>query len=117
MNIEEIRDFCLSKPEVTESFPFDNETLVFKVKGKMFLLAGINLPLSINVKCDPEEAQELREEYPSVQPGYHMNKLHWNTINVDGSIDDHLLYKWIEESYYLVASKLPIKERSFLLNQ
>jgi predicted DNA-binding protein (MmcQ/YjbR family) len=113
MNIEEIRDFCLSKAEVTESFPFDNETLVFKVKGKMFLLAGINLPLSINVKCDPEKAQELREQYPSVQPGYHMNKLHWNTINIDGSLDEKLIYEWIEESYYLVASKFLKKKELF----
>jgi len=117
MNIEDIRDFCLSKAEVTESFPFDNETLVFKVKGKMFLLAGINSPLSINVKCGPEKAQELREKFPAVQPGYHMNKSHWNTIYIDGSLDDQLIYKWIDESYYLVASKLPKKERAFLINE
>ncbi len=115
MNIEDIRDFCLAKGEVTESFPFDNETLVFKVKGKMFLLAGINSPLAMNVKCDPEKAQELREKYPAVQPGYHMNKQHWNTIIIDGSLDDQLIHEWIEDSYYLVASKLPKKDQNFLL--
>ena len=106
MNIEELREYCLSKKGVTESFPFDETTLVFKVMGKMFLLTDTVDNFSINVKCDPEKAMELRERYPSVQPGYHMSKKHWNTVFIDGSIDDELLHKWIDGSYDLVVGKL-----------
>lgn len=80
MNIEELREYCISKKDVTESFPFDETTLVFKVRGKMFALTDLEGELSINLKCDPDLAIELREKYPAVQPGYHMNKKHWNTI-------------------------------------
>ena len=107
MNIEAIREFCLKKPEVTEGFPFGEETLVFKVAGKIFLLASLDeIPLRINLKCDPEKAVELREEYDSVLPGYHMNKTHWNTVIVDGSFSKRELLDWIDNSYLLVLNGL-----------
>jgi len=106
MNIEDLREYCLSKKGVSESFPFDETTLVFKVMGKMFLLTDTEDDFSINLKCNPEKAIELRERYPSVQPGYHMSKKHWNTVFIDGSIDDELLHKWIDDSYDLVVGKL-----------
>lgn len=106
MNIEEFREYCLSKKAVTESFPFDETTLVFKVAGKMFALTDIEPPFSVNLKCDPERAIELRETYASVLPGYHMNKQHWNTIEVDGSIPDKLIYEWTDHSYDLVVQSL-----------
>lgn len=104
MNIEEIREYCLAKSGVEETLPFGPDTLVYKVGGKIFLLAGLdNDPLSFNVKCDPEKAIELREEYSCVKPGYHMNKKHWNTIEVDGSVPINTLKQWIDWSYELVA--------------
>jgi predicted DNA-binding protein (MmcQ/YjbR family) len=107
MNIEEFREYCLSKKGVTEELPFDEVTLVFKVLGKMFALTGLDeQELSINLKCDPAKAIELREQFPCVQPGYHMNKLHWNTVFIDGSIQDNLIKEWIDNSYTLVATKL-----------
>lgn len=105
MNIEELRDYCISLPDVTEGFPFDETTLVFKVNGKMFLLTDLEGPLSINVKCEPEKAVELRMQHESVKPGYHMNKSTWNTVEIDGSINDKELYQWIRDSYDLVKSK------------
>lgn len=107
MNIETLRDYCISKPGVTECFPFDQTTLVFKVKNKMFLLTDLEPPLSINIKCDPELAIELREQYPSVLPGYHMNKKYWNTVNIDGGLPDKLICQWIDQSYDLVLSGIP----------
>jgi predicted DNA-binding protein (MmcQ/YjbR family) len=107
MNIEQIREYCLKKRGVTEEFPFDEETLVFKVAGKIFLLASLeSIPLQINLKCDPEKAVELREEYESVQPGYHMNKKHWNTIIVNGSVSINKIFEWIDDSYNLVVEGL-----------
>lgn len=106
MNIEELRIYCLSKKGVTESFPFDSDTLVFKVMGKMFLLTGMEHPLQFNVKCDPEKAILLRDRYNCVKPGYHMNKKLWNTITVDGSVSNQHLYEWITDSYNLVIAKL-----------
>ena len=115
MNIEQIREFCLKKKGVTEEFPFDEETLVFKVMGKIFLLASLySFPLQINLKCDPEKAVELREEYESVQPGYHMNKIHWNTIIVDGSVSVNKIFEWIDDSYNLVVAGLKKSERKTL---
>ena len=106
MDIEILRDYCLSKPGAEESLPFGPDTLVFKVKGKIFLLTGLdNEPLRFNVKCDPEKALELREEYACVQPGYHMNKKHWNTIVVNGTVSSRLLKEWIDSSYKLVSGK------------
>src|ERR1700740_1829406 len=110
MNIEELREYCISKEMVEETFPFDQETLVFKVNGKMFLLTGINEhPVSFNVKCDPEKAVELRAEHTCVLPGYHMNKKHWNTIVCDGSVSKKILFQWIDDSYDLVCGKKKTK--------
>jgi predicted DNA-binding protein (MmcQ/YjbR family) len=111
MNIEEFREYCLTKKSVTESFPFDETTLVFKVANKMFALTDTHDDFSINLKCDPEKAIELRERYPAVIPGYHMNKRLWNTVRVDGSISDDILYQWIDDSYDLIVESLPKKKR------
>ncbi len=106
MNIESLREYCLSKPGAEETLPFGPDTLVFKVNGKVFLLVGLDTEdLRFNVKCDPDKALELREEYPCVLPGFHMNKKHWNTIVVDGSVSNALLKEWIDHSYTLVAPK------------
>jgi predicted DNA-binding protein (MmcQ/YjbR family) len=102
MNIELLHDYCISKPDVTEGFPFGEKTLVFKVKGKIFALSNLAGDLSVNLKCDPALALELREKYSSVTPGYHMNKKHWNTVLLDGSVPDNEFYTWIDHSYDLV---------------
>ena len=103
MNLEYIRNYCLQKDNVTETFPFGNDTLVFKKNNKIFLLLNIEkFPLSINVKCHPEKAIELREQYDFVLPGYHMNKKHWNTILIDMIPSVLLLHEWIDDSYTLV---------------
>lgn len=116
MNIEGIRSYCLQKNGVEESFPFDEDTLVFKVGGKIFLLLSLNSdPIQFNVKCDPEKAVELREEYSSVLPGYHMSKKHWNTIIYDGTARDVLIKEWIDHSYELVFSGLTKKIKDQLL--
>lgn len=107
MNFETIREYCLLKPGVEEGLPFGPDTLVYKVNGKIFLLMGLDQsPLSFNVKCNPELAIELREKYACVQPGYHMNKKHWNTITVDGKVSTKTLKDWIDHSYKLVAPKI-----------
>ncbi len=111
MDIESFREYCLSKPMVSEETPFGPDTLVFKVAGKLFALTDIELFESINLKCDPEKAIQLREEYPEVIPGYHMNKRHWNTISTSGMIGDDLLKQWIDDSYDLVVKGLPKKIR------
>lgn len=117
MNIEELRSYCLSKKAVEETTPFGPENLVYKVMGKVFLITGLDTPIvQFNVKCDPEQAVELREKYICVQPGYHMNKKHWNTIIADGSVSDKLLKKWIDDSYDLIASSLPKKDIEILKN-
>ena len=106
MNIESLREYCLSKPGAEETLPFGPDTLVYKVNGKIFLLTGLDeVQLSFNVKCDPDKAIELREEFPCVLPGYHMNKKHWNTIVVDGSVSSKQLKEWIDHSYELVKTK------------
>jgi predicted DNA-binding protein (MmcQ/YjbR family) len=105
MNIESIREYCISKKNVTESFPFGDETLVFKTDGKIFALVNLGGDLSINLKCEPSLATELRERFPSVIPGYHMNKTHWNTVNLDGSVADKEIFSWIDHSYERVARK------------
>jgi predicted DNA-binding protein (MmcQ/YjbR family) len=104
MNIEILREYCLSKKDVTESFPFGDDTLVFKRSGKIFLLANLDGDLSVNIKCDPALAIELRERYSSVVPGYHMNKKHWNTVMLDGSIPDSEVFEWIDHSYDVVKT-------------
>lgn len=112
MDIVELRDYCITKNDATESFPFDEDTLVFKVNGKMFALMNLTGDLSINLKCDPEKAIELRELYPAVEPGYHMNKAHWNSIRVDGSIPSSLIKEWIDHSYELVSKRNKRKRSS-----
>lgn len=114
MNIEELRNYCLSKKGATESFPFDDVTLVFKVMNKMFALMSLDGNLSINLKCDPEKAIELREEYSAVLPGYHMNKKHWNTVNIDESLPTNLIHEWIDSSYQLIVASLPKKLKTEL---
>ena len=112
MNVEEFRAYCLSKPLVTEEFPFDETTLVFKVAGKMFALTGLDDPeFKVNLKCDPDRATALREEYESIRPGWHMNKTHWNTVHVDGTFPDRLFVELIDHSYDLVVRGLPKKIR------
>jgi predicted DNA-binding protein (MmcQ/YjbR family) len=112
MDLETIRKYCLEKKSVKESFPFGESTLVFKVSGKIFLLVGLDdHPLQINLKCDPEKAEELREEYSSVIPAFHMNKKHWNTIVLNGQLALKQIREMIDESYYLVVQSLPLKER------
>lgn len=106
MNIESLREYCLSKPGVEETLPFGPDTLVFKVNNKVFLLTGLDeAELRFNVKCDPDKALELREEFSCVLPGYHMNKKHWNTVVVDGSVSTKQLKEWIDHSYELVVGK------------
>ena len=114
MNIESFRAYCLAKPGVTEELPFDNQTLVFKVMGKMFALTDVDLFTSVNLKCDPEEAALLREQHEAVVPGYHMNKKHWNTVLMDGSLTDSLVMDWIDQSYNLVVANLPKKDQAII---
>jgi predicted DNA-binding protein (MmcQ/YjbR family) len=117
MHLEKLREYCLAKKGVEECMPFGNDTLVFKVMGKMFLLCGIDSDtLEFNVKCLPEKAIELREKYTCVRSGYHMNKQHWNTIVCDDSATDLLLMQWIDDSYDLVASSLTKKLQTELKN-
>jgi predicted DNA-binding protein (MmcQ/YjbR family) len=116
MDIETLRDYCLAKKEVTEGFPFGETVLVFKVKGKIFLLARLDQPmLEFNVKCDPERAIEWREQYAAVQPGYHMNKKMWNTVTMDGSIPSRIAREMIDHSWSEVVKSLPKKDRAGLL--
>jgi len=106
MDVEQIREYCLSKTGAEESLPFGPDVVVFKVEGKIFLLLPLDSDqLQFNVKCDPEKAEELREAYDCVLPGYHMNKKHWNTIIADGSASTKLLKEWIDHSYELVKGK------------
>lgn len=106
MNIEDLRTFAISLPDVTEGFPFGEETLVFKTNNKIFLLVSLDSePMQFNVKCEPEKAIELREEYDCVLPGYHMNKKHWNTIIVNGTLTNKQLQEMVQHSYILVAPK------------
>ena len=116
MNTEEIRSYCLKKREVTESLPFNDTALVFKVNDKMFALLDLESDLRISLKCDPDTAINLRERHNSVIPGYHMNKRLWNTIYIDGSIDEKLIYQWIDDSYKLVIEKMPKRDKQRLLS-
>ncbi len=115
MDIEQFREYCLSKPATSENFPFDEVTLALRVAGKIFALTGLdNEVFSVNLKCDPDYAQELREQYPEVQPGFHMNKTHWNTVDFTGSLDQSLLKKLIDHSYEQVVKTLKKSERAVL---
>jgi predicted DNA-binding protein (MmcQ/YjbR family) len=115
VDIEQLQTYCLAKQAVEETLPFGPDTLVYKVAGKVFLLTSLDAEeFRFNVKCDPDLAQELREQYYCVQPGYHMNKKHWNTIIVNGSVSTKQLKEWIDHSYNLVVSSLPKKIRENL---
>lgn len=118
MNIEDLRSYCLSFQEVSEGFPFDESTLVFKVLGKMFALTSLNSEdLRVNLKCDPERALELRATHPSIIPGYHMNKQHWNTVIIDGSLPDDMIRELIDHSYDLIVASLPKSKREIIGRQ
>jgi predicted DNA-binding protein (MmcQ/YjbR family) len=121
MNIQQLYDFCLSKKGVTEHFPFDEETLVFKVGGKMFCLTSLNewekgTP-SLNLKCDPDRAQELRAEYEAIIPGWHMSKIHWNTVAFNGDVSDKMMLELINDSYELVFKSLTKKIQAEIQSQ
>lgn len=112
LNFDLLRNYLMNKPGAIEDFPFDNTTLVVKVSAKMFALVGINDdPLRVNLKCDPVRAEFLRAHYPSVLPGYHMNKRHWNTVLLDGSVPDAEIFSLIDHSYELVVQGLPKSRR------
>jgi predicted DNA-binding protein (MmcQ/YjbR family) len=112
MDFESLRTYLLSKPEAVEDFPFDTTTLVIKVCGKIFAALGINdQPLRVNLKCDPLKAELLRGKYPAVRPGYHMNKKHWNTVVLDGTVPEEELRVMIDDSYALVVKGLPKAQR------
>jgi predicted DNA-binding protein (MmcQ/YjbR family) len=112
MDPEIVREHCLNKRGVDEGFPFDESTLVFKVGGKMFCLMALKrVPLSINVKCDPERAEELRAHHEGVEPGYHMNKKHWNTVLLESDVTDEQMRAFIDDSYELVIDSLTKKKR------
>jgi len=115
MNIENFRTYCLSLVATSESLPFDENTLVFKVGTKMFALTSLNSDtLSANLKCDPDYALELREQYSCITPGFHMNKKHWNSISPNDCLDNKLFYELVKHSYDLVLTKMTKKERAML---
>ena len=111
MNIEEIRAYCLTKKGTEEGFPFGDTTLVIKVGGKIYILMSLDRDPSMNLKCDPDRAIELREANPAIIPGYHMNKKHWNTVLLDGSLSGSLIKEMIDHSYNLIFESLPGKLR------
>lgn len=116
MHIEAFRDYCLAKAGTTEELPFDEDTLVFKVCGKMYALCSISeFEKGIALKCEPELAENLREQYPQIKPGYHMNKKHWNTVLPEAGLPDEFVYQLIDASYRLVAAKLT-REQKKLIN-
>ena len=115
MQASELRDHCLTFPGSAETFPFGPETSVFKVAGKMFALSGLGQePLRVSLKCDPVLAEQLRQAHSAVQPGYHLNKRHWNTVIIEGSLPDQMIKDLIEDSYDLVVSRMPARERQAL---
>jgi predicted DNA-binding protein (MmcQ/YjbR family) len=116
MDIEFLRDYCLNKQEVTEGTPFGPDTLVLKVCNKMFCLFSINDFKSVNLKCDPERAIELRADYIGIRPGYHMSKTHWNTIDFDSDVNEKLILELVDHSYELVVASLPKKDRMRFLS-
>ena len=114
MDLDRFRQHCLRLPGVTEETPFGPDVLVFKVAGKLFALAPLDLFESVNLKCDPGRAVELRAQYPGITPGYHMNKVHWNTVACDGSVPHRLILELVDHSYALVRASLPKKVREAL---
>lgn len=116
MNLDVIREYALKKKHVTECQPFGDDTLVYKVMDKVFMLMGIDVPVQVNLKCDPEHAIELRERYESVIPGYHMNKTHWNTVILDNTIPPKEIFKMVDDSYELIVKAFPKKKMDEYLN-
>ena len=117
MDLTQLREYCLSKPRATEGTPFGPDVLVFKVRGKMFALAALEeVPTTVNLKCDPDLALELRDRYEQIQPGYHMNKKHWNTVEIESGIPDAEVREMIDHSYELVTQSLSKAERKKLEN-
>lgn len=106
INVESYREYCLSKPGCSEGFPFDESTLVFKVMGKIYALSNVDTFEFINLKCKPERAVALRDQHSAIRPGYHMNKQHWNSVYVDGTLPDELIFELIDHSYELIAASL-----------
>lgn len=117
MKAEQLKEYCLSKEGAEEYYPFDNVTACFKVSGKIFAITLFDFPLSINLKCDPELAADLREKYEDVKPGFHMNKKHWNTVLTEGEISDKELIKMIDHSYELIVKGLNKKQKEELSNK
>src|SRR5437870_9699136 len=118
MDLAKFREYCLTKASATEDTPFGEDVLVFKVAGKMFALTALDeIPVTANLKCDPDLALELRDQYEQIQPGYHMNKKHWNTVEIDSGIPEAELRKMIEHSYDLVVRALPKAQRDQLTRQ
>lgn len=118
MDIETLHAYCVGKKGAEAAFPFDETTLVFKVMGKIFALTSLDKSkFTVNLKCDPERAVELREQYPEIQPGYHMSKKHWNTVDFEGSLSERFLMELIDHSYNLVVAGLPLKVRKVLNEQ
>lgn len=120
LKLEQITDYCTDFPGTSQDFPFDQETMVFKVRGKMFALVNVTWWMDgnqkMNLKCDPGRALELREQYESITPGYHMSKKHWNTVGVnDGELDQDQIFEMIDHSYELVVKNLPKKDQEGLL--
>ena len=115
MDAESLRNYCLSKKAAEETLPFGPENLVMKVGGKIFAIFPVEPPFTVNLKCDPERAIELREQYDAIQPGYHMNKAHWNTIILDGSLGDKKIKELIDHSYELIVKSLPKKVQEELI--
>jgi predicted DNA-binding protein (MmcQ/YjbR family) len=116
LNVEDFRAYCLARPHVTESTPFGEDVLVFKIGGKIFALVSLDeVPSTANLKCDPDRALELRDRYEQVQPGYHMNKKHWKTVELESGVPTPELRKMIDHSYELVVASLPRKTREKLL--
>jgi predicted DNA-binding protein (MmcQ/YjbR family) len=115
MNIEEFREYCLSKKYVTECFPFDNVTIVFKVANKMFALSGLeHHPSTVNLKCDPEKSIELRDQYSDIIEGFHMSKIHWNTITIEGGLSNQFIKDLIDHSYEIVVKGMTKKQQKEL---
>ena len=114
MNLEQFREYCIRKIGVTEGFPFDDKTLVFKVSGKIFALVSIDHFQFVNLKCDPERSIELREQYAAIRPAYHMNKKHWNSVSLNADVDKKLFLELVDHSYHLVFQSLSKKDRSEL---
>jgi predicted DNA-binding protein (MmcQ/YjbR family) len=115
VTVDELRAWCLDRPGAAETFPFSPETSVFKVAGKVFAISRLDPEaLDVSVKCEPELAAQLRLDYPAIRPGYHLNKHHWNTIVLDGSLDDGMVRDLVEDSYDLIVSALPARTRAGL---